>query len=213
MTTFASIIQSVQTELALMGGVDVQTYAQPRIAQKLQRVFNFAYKARFWRRHRNYNTYTLDGTTGIVTTDLSAIILNFEDIQHVWLNSNRSPLPEAPTDINPTLITQPSIQAITTAAAGKFRVLPVDTTGTVTIAYRTRPDTFTDESDVPFDDDYLILRTAGEYAIENGTNPSAAQMKLTDAQKIWQQLINKDYMAERTLHSSAEAGIYDWSTR
>ncbi len=214
MTTFSDLIQMINIELGQASGPDVQLYGEPRIAQMLQREFNWAFGKRFWKQFRQTTTYTLDGTTGVVTTDLSALINAYRDIQHVWLASmTRNPLPEAPSDVNPNEVTQICIEVTAVPAAGYFRVLPITTVGDVTIRYRVKPPAFTDTDEVPFDDDYLLSKCVANFLVMEGTNLKAAEYYAARAKEIWQNLIDDDVQQSKSLYSSTISNVDNWNTR
>jgi hypothetical protein len=78
MATLARLITRVQEILSLSGGLGVQTYAQPKIVQYIQMGYTSLSEMRFWDDYTELETYTLDGTTGKVTTDLTNIIKSFK---------------------------------------------------------------------------------------------------------------------------------------
>src|SRR5215213_9459438 len=100
MTTFGDIIINTQTALSMSSGLSVQTYAQPKLALALQDAFDFFFEKYWWRQYRRTSAVTFNATTGIITTDLSALVLKPEDLQFVWIDNYRSPLPLTPMDAN-----------------------------------------------------------------------------------------------------------------
>jgi hypothetical protein len=208
-STLDTLLTRIQAKLSLLGGLDVQTYAQPKLVEMLQSVFNIVYDKRFWNDHRQVGTYTLDGTTGKITGDLSAVVKRFYDIDEVWLPTYSSPLPRAPRSFNPLRMYNPCFGPAGSASK-VFTVYPVTTTGDVGIAYRTKPASFTFGSTVPFDEEFLINQVCGEYLIFEGANESAAKTCLGAAEKRLQDLINMEMANEFSFYSAGSVTQDQW---
>lgn len=172
MITLRDAIDRTLERVALAQGVDVQTYAEEQIKSIIQHKFDILFDSVWWPQFYNPGqTFTLDGASGVVTADLSDLIKRFQDVRFVWYKDERNPLPRAPVRLNPTLIKRRSI--IPTSQSGKvFKVLPSDTSGDITIAFRTKPDNFEQEDDViDMDDHLIVLGAAYDYLNGIGTNP------------------------------------------
>jgi len=213
MATFSDIVQKIMTELGQASGPDVQTYAEPRVAQMLQREFNKAFDSRFWYEHSLTTTWVLGSGTGLVTTDLTNIIKRFKDIQHVWLENSRNPLPVAPRDANPSQITQTCVAPYSLATAGKFQILPTTASGNVTVRYRTQPADYTDSDEVAFDEDYLLFRCVTNFLVVEGTNLKAAEYYAKEAKECWNGLIREDMELEKSIYSTTISNVDNWNTR
>ena len=175
MTTVTDIATAVFTRLSLGTGLDVQTYAEPKMLEMIQHKFDVLFDALWWPQvYSPGDTFTLDGATGVVTSDLSAIIKRWEDIRYVWYGSDRTPMPRANSSINPSTISRRSIVPYNNSSK-VFKVLPATTSGTVTIAYRTKPDPFTSESDVPMDRQLMILGCCYDFLVDDDSNPAAVE--------------------------------------
>ncbi len=210
--TFAELIAAVQTELGQASGPDVQTYAEPRVAAMLQRTFNQAFQDKFWNRFVNYDTYALDGTTGEITTNVASLIKEFNDIGSVWYESYRNPLPLMPKDVNPAIVTQMCLQPSASATThGFFKVRPLTTTGNITVMYRTAPTAFVDSDEVPFDPDYMVLKSVVNFLVVEGTNLKAAEFYAKAAKDIWDGLVALDER-DKSLHSMTISNIDNWQT-
>lgn len=167
----------------MVAGTGVQTYAEDRIAEMIQHKFDVLFEEVFWPQFCTWYEWTLDGTLGVVTTDLTDILKRFEDIQVIYPDSSNSAL----TKIS-NLTTNPYTLAGTTPihyeALGAtfsnkttkvFRVWPLASTGNVILRIRTKPATFTATDEIDFDDQALILGSVFDYLEDDGTNPNATQ--------------------------------------
>ena len=161
----------------------VQIYAEDRVAEMIQHKFDVLFEERFWPQFTTWAQWTLDGTLGIVTTDLASLLKRFEDIRVVFPDNSTTPL----TQIS-ALTTNPFELSGTTpihyAALGPtdanktsrvFQIWPKTATGDIIVQYRTKPDTFVGTDTVDFDDQALILGATFDYLEDDGTNPNASQ--------------------------------------
>lgn len=211
MATFINIITRVEVELSLMGGVDVQTYAQPKLASKLQRAFNDAFDTRFWKDYRKSIDVVINTATGVSTTDLTAQILRFADIEYIWLPNVSDPLPEAPNSVNPSLIQRPCFVPYNSAPAGRFKILPVGTISSATISYRTKPADFVDSDEVPFNEDWLVAAVCADYLVDEGANLKSAEKYMKAAETQMKDLVKLETKNDKALGTYVNApGINSW---
>lgn len=170
--TFAELITGVERELALVAGTAVQTYAEAEIAHYLQQEFNDIFEKRWWDEFSSWQTYTLDGTTGKPSSDISSTLVRFKDIHVMYRGGTSIKLLRAPTSVNPTIITGSSPLFYApypeTTPNRVFKCYPITAEGTVTAYVRTLPDEFDDEDTVTFDADYLILSAAKNMCATDG---------------------------------------------
>lgn len=213
MGTLSSITQRILTEIRDLAGQDVQVYTQPVIYGKIQSLFNEKFRARWWDRFTNYGIWTLDGTTGAIVTDVSALIKDPMDVGAVWLAQARNPLPRAPRKMPPSLVTQPCVQRTNVAANGYFKVLPITQTGSVTVMYRTKPTDFIATDVIPFDEEYLVQAIAAEITLDEGINTTAAKRLADKAKRLYDDLLTNETEMEDTFYSPTSAGLTEWSTR
>ncbi len=183
MATLTQLIDRIADRLSMVAGTGVQTYAEDRIAEMIQHKFDVLFEERFWPQFSNWATWTLDGTLGVPTADLTDIVKRFEDIGVIFpTNSNRALSKMKWLTLNPLTLsgsTPINYQAIPTVNPIKtqkvFHVWPKTSTGTLEAYYRTRPDTYTATDEVDFDDQALILGATFDYLEDDGTNPNATQ--------------------------------------
>jgi len=176
MSTFEELVQKTIVELKLENGVAVQAYAEDTIAAKLQRVFNALFDQYFFPRYTATTTYTLDGSTGKVTATLTSVIKRADDIKHIWYATNTRELPRKPSWINPNALTGGIRRYWEPVADNKiFRILPITTTGNVTVSYRTKPADFTAGDTVYMDDDLLVSGAVFDWLVDEGENEMAVK--------------------------------------
>ena len=176
MITFGDIVTKVLQRLALVEGLDAQIYAEPRIALAVQHKFDVLFRE-YWL--PEYTTiqeqYVLDGTTGVITGDLTNKLVDWRDLHSVMWEGSHKPLPRAPLNSRDVDITYPSIRQFATNAAKMFKVLPVTTSGKVWLTYRTKPVDFADDADpIYMDTQLLLLGTCWDVLEDDGTNPGAS---------------------------------------
>ena len=175
--TLREITQDVITSLSQAGGVASQRYAEPKIQLLVNQCFGMLMDRQWWPQLMEwFLSCPLDGTTGLVTTDISAI-KRYEDVRAVFRDGSDQPIPRLPLEINPGNI-PPGVLTFIDASATEdkvFRVFSPTATGNLSIHARLKPDTFLPNSTVKFDDLALVYGAAWAYAEDDGTNPGAAQ--------------------------------------
>jgi hypothetical protein len=172
--TLREAIDKTLMRVALAQGVDVQTYAEDPIKQIIQHKFDILFDAEWWPQFYNSGEiFVLDGATGVVTADLVGDynLMRFMDIRHVWYHDEARPLPRAPVRLNPSLIKRRSIVA-TNVTNKIFKIIPTDSTGNVTVAFRAKPPNFENEDDeIDMDEHLIVMGSAYDYLNGLGTNP------------------------------------------
>lgn len=210
MATLSTLITRVQELLSLAGGLGVQTYAQPKIVQFIQMAYTDLADRRFWNDYTQEATYTLDGSTGKVTTDLTNIIKSFRDIQYVWYGDYASPLPKAPNNRSQTLIRQLSFTN-TGEASSVFKIMPVDNTGDVHVRYRSKATLpFTELDEVPIDEELLVRRAALMYLTFDNANQAAITLVNNMFNERLNKLENLEDNHSKNLYSSSNQTVTEW---
>lgn len=177
----SALVTRIEIRLRIVAGVSAQLYAEDAILHSIQTSFDRLFKIRWWPMYSDLSTWTLDGTTGKVTTDLESLVKAFTDIHRIWYDENEKPLMRLPSDKRPDKVvgTQACYWApLKQEPTRVFRVLPVTTTGDVHVAYRTKPDDFEITDIIYLDPLLLELAAAYEYAVTDGANPGQAEMLL-----------------------------------
>ena len=183
MATLSQLVARTADRLSMVAGTGVQVYAEDRIAEMIQHKFDVLFDEVFWPQFCTWYEWTLDATLGVVTTDLTDILKRYEDIQVVFPeNSNTALTKLSNLTTNPfelTGTTPINYEALGPTYSNKttkvFRVWPLAATGDIILRVRTKPDTFTSEDEIDFDDQSLILGSVFDYLEDDGTNPNATQ--------------------------------------
>lgn len=176
MITFGQIVTKVLQRLALVEGLDAQIYAEPRIQLAVQHKFDLLFREYWIPEYTTWQEqFNLDGSTGVVTADLSTRIKDFRDIHSVFLENSHKPIPLAPHTTRDSDINYPSIRQFATNTAKWFKILPTTTSGKVWISYRTKPDDFQEDGDeLHIDTQLLLLGSCWDILEDDGTNPGAS---------------------------------------
>lgn len=175
MTLLSALIQKVVVRISQVPGTAVQVYAEDRIGDMIQHKFDVIFDELWWPQYTGWTSSTLDGSTGVVTSDLSSLIKRFQDIRYIFFENENRPIPQLTSNINPysTGSGRPRFFSRSSNTQKVFQIWPNDATGTVRISYRTKPDDFIATSNVPMDDQVLILGAAYDYLEDDGANPGA----------------------------------------
>lgn len=174
---FDDMIQEVITRLSMYAGTSAQTYAEDRIGAMIQHKFDVLFDEEWWPQFCAWAEYTLDGSTGVVTADLSSVVKEWKDIRVIHAEDKRTPLPLLPHSINPYTLsgTTPMYVEFYDSATKIFRIWPLAATGDVQLHRRTKPTDFADDDDVNFDSEALILGACWDYSEDDGANPGAIE--------------------------------------
>tara|TARA_Y100000310_G_scaffold96855_1_gene94568 strand:- start:376 stop:1047 length:672 start_codon:yes stop_codon:yes gene_type:complete len=183
MATLTQLVDRVAARLSMTTGTGVQIYAEDRIAEMIQHKFDVLFEEVWWPQFTTWAQWTLDGTLGIVTTDLTDLVKRFEDIRVIFPENSTTPLTKmSPLTTNPYELsgTQPihyeSLGPTDSNLTSRvFQIWPKTATDDIIVQYRTKPDTFVATDTINFDDQALILGTTFDYLEDDGTNPNATQ--------------------------------------
>jgi hypothetical protein len=179
--SYQTLEQTTQDVIGLLSqatGVGVQVYAQPRIELLVNKTFELLYNRQWWPGYMRWFQGALDGTNGIITTDISDI-KRYEDVRAVFQSGSDTPLPQLSDECNPYDL--PSGQTLfidsyeATDPEKVFRVWSATATGTIAVHARIMPDTFVSSDEIRFDSLALVYGAAWAYAEDDGTNPGATQ--------------------------------------
>lgn len=179
MATIEQLIERIETRLFLAAGIDVQTHAEDQLLEMIRGVYETLFED-FWYPEYTYQmSATLDGTTGQVTTDLSAEILRFKDIHSIFYDEDDTPLPRVIPGTSFGRIRTRSIMPSSNAAR-VFKLVPIDETGDVHIWYRKRIadsvwENQTLTTEIPFDDNVIMYGVVYEWLVNDDSNQTATQ--------------------------------------
>lgn len=175
MPTLRYFIDEVLTRMSMQAGIDTQVYTEARIRMALQYRFDMLFDSYWWPQFFvQQEEYTLDGTTGMIVGNFTGLLKRFTDIHSVYNDFSTSPLPRAPNNVRLKDITSPCVQSVPIPEK-IFRIIPINSSGTIAVSYRKRPDAFTDDDDViDMDEQLLICGAAFDILEDDATNPGAA---------------------------------------
>ena len=183
MSTLTELTTRVVDRLSMTAGTGVQIYAEDRIAEMIQHKFDVLFSEAFWPQFCTWYTWTLDGTLGIVTTDLTSILKRYEDIQVIFPENSTTAITKmSALTTNPfelSGIVPIHYEALGPTSSNKtsrvFQIWPKSATDDIIVRVRTKPDTFVGTDEIDFDDQALILGSVFDYLEDDGTNSNATQ--------------------------------------
>lgn len=196
--TLNDLITRTERELGQVAGISVQVYAKDLLAQKLEAAFDFhfAHKTIKWKRFLTYQTYTLDGSTGRVTGNVTTTFREFGDIYSIFPEGSDRKITALNLMQNPARYTGDSpLHYMADATATKlFKVLPITATGDIVVVGRQYPSiTFANTDIIPFDAWCLIYHAAWQYAVDDGANPG----QINKLQNLYQAAFDNAYAADQ----------------
>lgn len=201
--TLQNLTQQTIRKLSLYSGVDVQIYAEDRIADMIVDAYNELIEERFWTDCMQWNEFNLSGSLGIVNENVSTYIKDFNDIECIFSEYNkRQQLRKAHNTTIPQIIDGNVPQLYTKSANPNkiFAVIPYNATGKLYVRSRSKVTTFYPQDIVPFDKLALIYKVCWQYTVDDGSNPA-------EQQKFKQLFDNR--MQE--LRANDTSGVYDWN--
>ena len=211
MTILSELIDRTANRLSMVAGTGVQTYAEDRIAEMIQHKFDVLFDEAFWPQFCVWDTWTLDGTLGVVTKDLTELVKRYDDVQVMYPENSNSPIIKLsqitanPFEFSGTTPLRYEGLSGTSKLTRVIQFWPKSATGNINVRYRTKPDTFTATDDVDFDDQILILGATYDYLEDDGTNPNATQKFLSLFESRKDQLIEQHNSGPIALDSNSPA--------
>ena len=174
-STMRELINRTAQRLSMVHGGGVQVYAEDRLQEMVQHKFDVLFDEAYWDQFTEWYEWTLDGTLGVVTTDLTDILKRLEDIQVMYIEDTLSKVTKLPSTVNPYILTgtTPIHYASKSSVTKPFKIYPATATGIIQTRVRTKPNTFELDDEVNFDEQCLVLGAAYDYAEDDGTNPAA----------------------------------------
>lgn len=178
--TFNQISNDTMQFVGTVAGTNTQVYLEPRIKQYIQECFDELFDEYPWSDYLDHYTYTLDGSTGLVTATVTDDIVYWRDLIRIMPGTNSSSLPRLPSSTNPAGIATgatPTHVAPTTTANKLFKVYPIAATGNVTVLAKVRPqNAFANNDVIKMDNLMLQYGAALKYLAFVGGNPTATQL-------------------------------------
>lgn len=194
MATIGVLIARIEARMALAAGLDVQVIEEPRLLEMLRHKYNTIFDEVWWLDTMTIETFTLDGTTGLINEDVTNKINRFIDIHSVFYSHDPHPLPTIQIGTNPNLNRHRSVGPYTTDATKMFKVYPITLSEDINVWYRTRLrdeqwEEDNDETEVNMDDELLITGTIYDYLTDDGANDQSAEKFLKMYDKRYKQLV------------------------
>ena len=209
--TMQELVTRVERALYQTAGAQVQLYSQEIIMQQVQDAFDHVFADQWWPQFRRRETRTLNGTTGEITTALIHI-KRYEDIQYVFKENARRPIPEMPAGYNSTITIGNGTPKFIEATGGTklFKIYPETAAGTILIVGRARYDDFILTDTVPFDPTVLTHFAAWQYFTDDDNLASAAKHRILYESKY--DKLKKDNLHGPILLDTESSDIPDrWS--
>ena len=215
---FEELIQQVIRRIGQVTGSAVQTYAEDLVGDMIQHKFDVMFEEVWWNQFMYWLDGTLDGTTGVVTVDVSTLtnpLVRFEDIHSIFSENSNRPLPRLPDFVNPDNVTGTTPRYI--EAVGNvqkvFRILPLTATKPIKIRYRSMPTHFAVGETVDFDSQALVLGSAFDYLEDDGTNPGATEKLSRMFESRVRQLKKSRAWLPHKLDPRVEDSVDEWFAR
>lgn len=179
MATVTDVVTQVIKELSQVPGVGTQLYVTDKVTQFVEDTMLLLIEETWWPQLMEFFQATLDGTTGLLTADLTGTISSitkFSDIRKVWPSDSNLPLSILPPTLNPFTLDGSGprfISADATYTNRPIKVWPITSTGSVVIHARQRPATpVTGTDTIYMDQTLLAYGAAWMYCVDDGTVPA-----------------------------------------
>lgn len=217
MATVEALITRIEKRLAMAAGIDIQEHAEDQLLEMLRHKYNTLFDDRWWFDYLTLETFTLNGTTGLITGTVLNKIRRFIDIHSVYLAGNVRALPMLALSANPTLMTGEAIAPYLSDVTKMFKVYPINRVDSVHVWYRTR---LSDDqwelanastTIVNMDDELLILGTVYDYLVDDATNEASAAKYETQYNQRYQQLVNLSFQNGISKGDQATGILTQWS--
>ena len=215
--TITSLTEDVITSIGLVDGTAVQSYTTPQIQKALRDGFYFLERKRVWEHLNSWDTYTLDGTMGIITTDVSGIIKTPEQIIGVWRNGENAQLvkPTNREHLNSTgtkaKYVTPILHGATNYDTRIFQVWPKTAVGSLDVHIRTHVDLSDDDAVIPFPYDLMQWLAAWMVQEADGMNPANAAKCYQFFDKVYVDYIKNMDNAPIGLGTAHGASVSIWT--
>jgi hypothetical protein len=184
--TLRVIVDQAEQLIGEVAGVGVQQYSEDILFRHAIRGFDMLFKKYHWPNYRKWQTVTLDGTTGVITTNAFTNVLDFEDFMSVHRSGEATPLPVLPKGRPPSTVT--GTRALywtsmhvtdTNYVNRKLQFYPTTSVGGIEVQARIYPVSspaidWDWEDTMYLDKSLLVYATSFMALIANALNPDAA---------------------------------------
>lgn len=187
--TVQQIVDATIIELSQVPGSSTQIYATPRILQYVQDAFDFCFQQNWWVSYVSFVTGTLDGVTGLLTTDIiptspdntgNVPISSHTNIHNCYVGGTNRIIRALPPRMNPLLLASSSSSGGSplyrvgdyTLVNRPVKFYPPTAVGTIVMEVRQEPlHPFGLTDKIYIDQLMLVLGACYMYAADDGTNP------------------------------------------
>lgn len=193
------LLNDVLKDVGLVAGTGVQTYTEPLVYASIQTMFDMMFRKRFWDHLTDWHQFTVDGVSGLFTTDIDTVCKDFTDIGSVY-TENFARKVVKPVDVEHFVVTGSDAlyytpikfdsSSTSTFVKKVIKIWPITAVNTLNIRIRTKPDDFVPDDIVPFPSDIISMAAAWNLLDSDGINPTAAQK----AQQLYE-VLYRDYIA------------------
>lgn len=202
-SNYINLISDGVRRLRQVPGLNVQLYSEQVIGSYIQEAYTVLRAEAWWPWLMKRITGTLDGATGCLTVPMTTLggPDDFEDIRAIWLDNYQQRMPMIGEDVNPSTqlntrygrYVEPMSIHDDPTRTKLFRILPLDTPGSVHIWARVDPAfLFTTPTIVVPMNKYLLLNyVMWRYMTDDAANPGAATAALQAYEKIKDQELMK----------------------
>lgn len=193
------LTQGVLETIGLVSGIGVQTYTEPKINKSIQQTFDMLFRKHDWKHMCHWVTYTLDGSTGKITGNISSYLTQWQHAREFYVGDTeiRIPMPVRKEHLHVSgsqpLFVVPLPWDDADALNKAFKFYPITSTGDVDIYIKKKPADFGANATVPLPSDLMEYGTAWQLLAGDGINPDAA-----DRAKLMFEVVYKDYVSELT---------------
>jgi len=190
--TIRMIVDEAEKYMGEVAGPGVQAFSEDQIFDAVVRGFDRLFKRRAWEGYAKWFQLTLDGTTGVITTDSLERVRDFEDFIAVFRDGERTEMPRMPTRLNPYTLTTGTRPLYWTSlqvshadyAKRKLQFYPITATGMVNVYAKEYPlEAFMeswDWEDIMYLDQQLLMY-AGAYEALAGDDLNAQAASIAQA--------------------------------
>lgn len=182
MAQFDLVVLRVIKLIRQVSGSSVQTYSQPLVEDFVNQAFDFVMLKDWWGAYTRWSQVSLDGVTGVITTDLAATdeVITWKDIKMILPATNyKKKLPKLRSGLNPFLLTgttalyaEPLPASHAQFAKRVIQIWPKTAVDDLAIRYRFRPKaTFSSTDEIHLDELMLAYAATYLYLKDDGSVP------------------------------------------
>lgn len=206
--TLEELVQNTLQEIVQVPGTSVDIYSQDRIASAIIANFEMLFDEFFWHQYTDWYTWTLDGSTGRVTNDISSVLTRYEDIDKIRVPNREQDLQEFSDESAPAEFTGTTPLFYMSDAIKVFKIVPPTSTGDVYVRCRTKPLTIVPTTEIKVDNLLLKLMTAWQVTTDDNANEAAESRLLQQTKQRYQQIHQYFGSKSRSVFAGGDAHSY-----